>query len=206
MRDVIACYDKLVYLFERVHFFLERLNCYNNVKLTTAMTELLGTIMAQVLFILALSTKEMRRRGISTSIYLTHLACLNSGYEIERFLKRLLGRTDVEDALLQLDTLTKEENLQMTARILEVADHIDENMNTITETTQAVRDTMNNLEAETRTASRTAQATYTSVYHFLDLFINVLTVFLAICQNRSRQHQRFVEFRYSTPLIVDTET
>ena len=76
MRDVIACYDKLVYLFERVHLFLQRLNCYNNVKLTTAMTELLGKIMAQVLFILALSTKEMRSRPISVSIYLVHFACL----------------------------------------------------------------------------------------------------------------------------------
>lgn len=76
MRDVISCYDKLVYLFERVHFFLERLNCYNNVKLTTAMTELLGKIMAQVLSILALSTKEMRARRISVSIHLAHLLCL----------------------------------------------------------------------------------------------------------------------------------
>ena len=76
MRDVIACYDKLVYLFERVHFFLERLNCYNNVELTTAMTELLGKIMAQVLSILALSTKEMRARRISVSIHLAHLLCL----------------------------------------------------------------------------------------------------------------------------------
>lgn len=76
MRDAIACYDKLVYLFERVHFFLERLNCYNNVKLTTAMTELLGKIMAQVLSILALSTKEMRARRISVSIHLAHLLCL----------------------------------------------------------------------------------------------------------------------------------
>jgi len=76
MRDVIACYDKLVYLFERVHFFLERLNCYNDIKLTTAMTELLGKIMAQVLYILALSTKEMKAMRISVSIHLAHFTCL----------------------------------------------------------------------------------------------------------------------------------
>jgi len=76
MRDVIVCYDKLVSLFERVHHFLERLNCYDNVKLSTAMTELLGKIMAQVLFILALSTKEMRARRISVSIHLAHFTCL----------------------------------------------------------------------------------------------------------------------------------
>jgi hypothetical protein len=76
MRDVIACYDKLVCLFERVHLYLERLNCYNNTKLTTAMTELLGKIMAQVLHILALSAKEMKSKRPSASIYLAHFACL----------------------------------------------------------------------------------------------------------------------------------
>ena len=76
MRDVIACYDKLVYLFERVHLYLERLNSYNNTKLSAAMTELLGRIMAQVLHILALSAKEMKSRRISASIYLAHFARL----------------------------------------------------------------------------------------------------------------------------------
>lgn len=93
-------------------------------------------------------------------------------------MKRLLGRTDVEDALLRLDMLTNEEKLKMTARILEVTDRIDKNMNAITETNQAMRGTMKNLEAEARIANRTTQATYISVYHFLDLFTNVLTVFL----------------------------
>jgi hypothetical protein len=69
MREVNASYDKLVFLFERVHLFLERLNCYNNVKFTTAMTDLLGKIMAQVLSILALSTKEMKAKRIRGSIH-----------------------------------------------------------------------------------------------------------------------------------------
>ena len=68
MRDVIACYDKLVCLFERVHLYLERLNNYNNTKLSSAMMELLGKIMAQVLHILALSAKEMKARRLSASI------------------------------------------------------------------------------------------------------------------------------------------
>jgi len=76
MRDVIACYDKLVCLFERVHLFLERLNHYNNTKLTIAFTELLGKIMAQVLHVLALSTKEMKSRQLSASIHLAHFAGL----------------------------------------------------------------------------------------------------------------------------------
>jgi hypothetical protein len=76
MRDAITYHDKLVHLFERVHLFLERLNCYNNIKLTTAMTELLGKFMAQVLFILALLTKEMRARRTRVSIRLARFTCL----------------------------------------------------------------------------------------------------------------------------------
>ena len=101
-----------------------------------------------------------------------------SNCKIEQFAKWLLGRTEVEDALLRLDMLTKEENLITTARILEVTDRIDKNMNAITETTQAICGTMNNLEVEARIANRTIQATYISVYRFLYLFTYVLTVFL----------------------------
>jgi hypothetical protein len=46
-------------------------------------------------------------------------------YGIEKFLKRLVGRTDVEDGLSQLDTLTKEESLMTVARTLEVTYGVD---------------------------------------------------------------------------------
>jgi hypothetical protein len=66
-KDVVASHGKLVNLFERIQFFLERLNIYTGIPLTTKMTELLGKIMAQLLSILALSTKEMTQRRISES-------------------------------------------------------------------------------------------------------------------------------------------
>jgi ABC-type uncharacterized transport system ATPase subunit len=46
-------------------------------------------------------------------------------YGTERFLKRLIGRTDVEDALLRLDSLTKEESLMALAKFLEVTHHVE---------------------------------------------------------------------------------
>jgi hypothetical protein len=67
MRDVLASYGRFVCLFERVKHFLQRLDAYTRIPLTPAMTELLGKIMAQVLSILALSTKEMQERRISVS-------------------------------------------------------------------------------------------------------------------------------------------
>ena len=68
MRDVLASYHRFVCLFERVKHFLQRLEAYSRIPLTPAMTDLLGKIMAQVLSILALSTKEMQERRISVSI------------------------------------------------------------------------------------------------------------------------------------------
>jgi len=40
-------------------------------------------------------------------------------------MKRLVGRKDIEDALLRLDSLTKEESLMAVARNLEVTHRVD---------------------------------------------------------------------------------
>lgn len=46
-------------------------------------------------------------------------------YDTEKFMKRLVGKKDIEDALLRLDSLTKEESLMTVARTLEVAHRVD---------------------------------------------------------------------------------
>lgn len=118
MRNVAADQDMLVNLFERIHLFLQRLRIYTGVPLTEELTALLGKIMAQLLSILALSAKAMTDGKISK---LTKpLRRFLADYDLETFLKRLAGRTDVENALLRLDSLTKEECLMMVARNLDV--------------------------------------------------------------------------------------
>jgi hypothetical protein len=67
----VASHDKTLRVFERIHFFLQRLNIYNGIPLTNELVELLGKIMGQLLCILALSTKAMTERRMSE---LTHLA------------------------------------------------------------------------------------------------------------------------------------
>ncbi|KAI0274400.1 hypothetical protein BGY98DRAFT_71489 [Russula aff. rugulosa BPL654] len=57
VRDVIASYEAVLKLFERIQFFLQRLPHYTSVPLTPGMTELLAKTKAQILSILALSTK-----------------------------------------------------------------------------------------------------------------------------------------------------
>ena len=59
VKDVVASQNKIIRLFERINFFLQRLNIYTKIPLTNDFTELLGKIMAELLSILAISTKEM---------------------------------------------------------------------------------------------------------------------------------------------------
>ena len=47
---------------------------------------------------------------------------------LEKFLKKLLGRNDVEDALKRLDKLTREEAKMATAEVLKVTRGMDSNM------------------------------------------------------------------------------
>ena len=138
MKDVIASYEALVHLFERIHLFLQRLNRYTGIPLTPEMTLLLGKIIAQVLCILALSTKEMKERRFSGSIRST--LSFKADYEIEKFMKRIAGITDVEDAVERLDVLTKEENLMTAARNLEVTHQVDVNVKETKELTRDVHD------------------------------------------------------------------
>ena len=118
-----------MYLFERIHLFLQRLDSYTRISLTRDFTELLGKIMAQVLTILALSTKLITERRMSELVQV--LCCSLADHDLEKFLKRLMGRTDVEDALIRLDSLTKEESLMAVAKNLEVTYHVDGNVKDI---------------------------------------------------------------------------
>ncbi|KAI9455434.1 hypothetical protein BJY52DRAFT_642335 [Lactarius psammicola] len=95
-----AGHEALVDLFERVGSFLGRLKIYSGIPLTTEINGVFGKIMVEVLSILALSTKEMERG------------------RTRRFLNRLFGGTDIEDALRRLDKLTQEEARMILAQVL----------------------------------------------------------------------------------------
>jgi hypothetical protein len=146
VKDVIASYETLINLFERTQYFLQRLNHYTATSLTPEMMELLAKILAQVLSVLALSTKEMKERRISALISrYTFLA----DYGAEKFMKRLVGKTEVEDGLQRLDMLTKEENLMTAACTLEVAGDIRQNVNDIKEDTCDIKDDTRDIKDDT---------------------------------------------------------
>jgi hypothetical protein len=83
------------------------------------MTDMTVKIIVEILSILAVVTKEIkqtRRSELITSDvgFLTEIG-------LEKYLNKLLGRNDVEDALKRLDKLTQEEARMTTAEVLKVS-------------------------------------------------------------------------------------
>ncbi|KAH9004810.1 hypothetical protein EDB86DRAFT_3240678, partial [Lactarius hatsudake] len=90
-RGARASHDALVELFGRIESFFKRLEVYTQISLTAEMVEVFVKIVAEVLSILSIATKEMKR---------TRSKIIS---------RKLLGRTDIEDALKRLDSLIQEE-------------------------------------------------------------------------------------------------
>ncbi|KAI9438100.1 hypothetical protein H4582DRAFT_1878685, partial [Lactarius indigo] len=101
-KDVAASKDTLAELFERIGFFFNRLETYTEVTPTAAMTNISTKIMMEVLTIFGIATKELRRGSA------------------KKLLKKLTGKTDLEDAVKKLDRLTQEEARMALAEVLKM--------------------------------------------------------------------------------------
>ena len=148
MKDVIASYETLINLFERTQYFLQRLSRYITASLTPEMMELLAKILAQVLSVLALSTKEIKDRRISVLIYSKSFS--STDYNAEKFMKKLIGKTEVDDGLQRLDMLTKEENLMTAACTLQVTGEIRRDVDVIKDDTGDIKDDTHDIKDDTR--------------------------------------------------------
>jgi hypothetical protein len=98
------------------------------------MTDKMVQITVEILDILATATKEMQQSvGSESDICLTfHELDIVS----EKFLKRVVGWTDLEDGINKLDKLTIEEVAMINAQLLKVAHNTDIN---VTEVKEGVR-------------------------------------------------------------------
>jgi hypothetical protein len=63
--DASASRDKLINILNRIESFFRRLEIYTGITLTTAMTDMIVEIMVEVLTILAITTKEVKRGRFS---------------------------------------------------------------------------------------------------------------------------------------------
>jgi hypothetical protein len=66
-KGVRESYDALANIFEYTENFLRRLSIYNEIPPTPAMTEMVIKIMAELIIVLALATKQMEQGRFSMS-------------------------------------------------------------------------------------------------------------------------------------------
>ncbi|KAH9055832.1 hypothetical protein EDB83DRAFT_2316171 [Lactarius deliciosus] len=120
VKDVRASQNTLVDLFGRMEYFFKRLEKYIDIRPTAAMTDIVVKIMVEVLSVLGLVTKEVRQG------------------RTKKYLKKLVGRNDVEDALQRLDRLTQEEARMAAVEALMITRGIDDKMDGVNERVQCV--------------------------------------------------------------------
>ncbi|KAH8992292.1 hypothetical protein EDB86DRAFT_2830527 [Lactarius hatsudake] len=127
-KDVEASQDNLVDLFERIENFFKRLESYTTVQPTDAMTDILIKIMIEVLNIFAIATKEMRQS------------------RAKRYLKKLIGKKEMEDALKRLDKLTQEEARMAAAEILKLTHIVDGKVTTVVNGVQQLANSIDDVK------------------------------------------------------------
>ena len=117
-------------VFESIDHFLNRLDIYTKIPPTVGMTEMIVKILVELLYTLALATKQMKEGKPSESVfrevlyYLTH-------FDAVKILKKLLGDKDIEAVLQRLDRLTLDEARITTAQTLEVVYGLFQNMRVV---------------------------------------------------------------------------
>ena len=137
--------------------------------LTSALTGLLGDTMAEILSVLALSTKSMKEGRISELIHALYFSMADNGSE--KVLKRLRGKVDVEEALLKLDELAEEEKLAAVAKSLELAHNIDENVKSVKGLAEDINDKVRGIETVTHNIDRIVQETKDRTHRSLSVFL-----------------------------------
>ena len=137
----------------------------------------------------------------------------------EKILRKLVGKTDVEDALSRLDMLTKEETLMMVVRNLEVTHHVDGNVkatkvvaedidNNVKVTKLLVEDIEDNvkgIEGQVEGIAAVARSVDNCTHRFLSAFMQMLTVSPLYPNIVARDLKRLM-LSDSPSLIVEDDT
>ena len=101
-----------------------------------AMKDIILKIMVEVLGIFGIVTKVMKQGRASESIPDDTFPVADR--DSEKYLKRLIGRRDLDDALIRLDRLTQEEGWMAAAQVLKVAHRVEGGVNAVGEQVRGV--------------------------------------------------------------------
>jgi methyl-accepting chemotaxis protein len=111
-------------MFERIEAFFRRLDIYTEVAPNQGMVDTMAAIMVEALDFIGTATKEIKQGRTSKRFLYRNTFPLTNSFT-EKYLKKLMGKSDIEDALKKLDRLTQEEALMAAAQLLKVTNRID---------------------------------------------------------------------------------
>ena len=78
-------------------------------ELTPIMTGIIVKLMVELLSVLALATKQIKKKRFSKCTVAYSTLCSVAQHSTEKFAKKLLGESEIEDVLQRLNQLTQEE-------------------------------------------------------------------------------------------------
>ncbi|KAI0272005.1 hypothetical protein BGY98DRAFT_180086 [Russula aff. rugulosa BPL654] len=120
VKDVRSGKDTLVDIFERMEMFFRRVEVYTEAQPTSGMMDIIIRILVEVLSILGIATKETKQS------------------RLKKIGKKLIGRTDMEDALKKLDKLTHEEAWMGIAQNLKATRTVGESVRRVADEVVAI--------------------------------------------------------------------
>ncbi|KAH9019910.1 hypothetical protein EDB83DRAFT_2298390, partial [Lactarius deliciosus] len=101
------------------------------------MTDKMVEITVEILGILATATKEIGQSR--TRKFDNRLTLINANTSSEKFVKKVAGRTDLEDGMKKLDKLTNEEVAMASAQILKVTHTVDNKVTAVGDGVKGVK-------------------------------------------------------------------
>ncbi|KAI0274465.1 hypothetical protein BGY98DRAFT_1178397, partial [Russula aff. rugulosa BPL654] len=106
-KAVRADREALSEMFERIEAFFRRLEIYTEVAPNEGMVDTITAILVEVLNFIGIATKEMKQS------------------RTKKYLKKLMGKNNIEHALKRLDRLTQEEARMASAQLLKISTAIN---------------------------------------------------------------------------------
>lgn len=194
-------------LFERIENVFRRLETYIEVPPTAGMTDVIVKVMVEVLRILAIATKEIKQNRASELI-IRDRSTLSAYCSPEKFLKKIVGGKDIEDALQRLEKVTVEEARMAAAEALKaihgVGNQVDDTVHGVQNTLKVVEDRMRGVEGMLQGVGDMLQGVDNRVKDIGNkVTIGAQTVQLVICNTHCFIWLGFEKSGGQTPSDVD---
>ncbi|KAF8490155.1 hypothetical protein F5888DRAFT_1638229 [Russula emetica] len=158
--------NTLVIIFERIENVFGRLENYIEYPRTAGMINAIVKVMVEVLCILAIATKEINENRAKT------------------YLRKLVGKTDIEDALLRLENAILEETRMAAAEALKGIHVIQDRMRGVEGMLEGVGDMLQGFDERMKDISKkginSAQIT------FLSVIFTIHNIFMVRCRERGK--------------------